>query len=168
MLALIPREAESLVIIGLPLFAFAYLFALPLLFPDGERHWSRRPAALAVVAIPLVAYAALTIAGFRSNWVPVLDEHAALPAAVVASLDASARRGADLFVSKSCFACHQIAGAGGRRGPDLSDVAARVPRDRIVTRILSGGGGAMPAYAGSLTPAEVDDLVAFLETRTKP
>ncbi len=166
-LALIPREAESLVIIGLPLFAFAYLFALPLLFPDGERHWSRRPAALAVVAIPLVAYAALTIAGFRSNWVPVLDEHAALPAAVVADLDPTARRGADLFVSKSCFACHQIAGAGGRRGPDLSEVGARVPRDRIVTRILSGGGGAMPAYAGSLTPAELDDLVAFLETRTK-
>jgi ubiquinol-cytochrome c reductase cytochrome b subunit len=166
-LALIPREAESLVIIGLPLFAFAYLFALPLLFPDGERHWSRRPAALAVVAIPLVAYAALTIAGVRSSWVPVLDEHAALPGSVVAGLDATARRGADLFVSKSCFACHQIAGAGGRRGPDLSDVAARLPRDRIVTRILSGGGGAMPEYAGSLTPAELDDLVAFLETRTK-
>ncbi len=166
-LALIPREAESLVIIGLPLFAFAYLFALPLLFPDGERHWSRRPAALAVVAIPLVIYAALTIAGFRSSWVPLLDEHAALPAAVVADLDASARRGADLFIAKSCFACHQIAGAGGRRGPDLSDVAARMPRERIVTRILSGGGGAMPAYAGSLTPAELDDLVSFLETRTK-
>ncbi len=166
-LALIPRAAESVVIIGLPLFAFAYLFALPLLFPDGERHWSRRPAALAVVSVPLVAYAALTIAGLRSTWVPVLDEHAKLPGAVVVDLDEGARRGADLFVSKSCFACHQIAGSGGRRGPDLSDVAARLPHDRIVTRILTGGGGAMPAYAGSLTPAELDDLVAFLETRTK-
>jgi ubiquinol-cytochrome c reductase cytochrome b subunit len=165
LLALIPREAESLVIIGLPLFAVAYLFALPLLFPGGERHWSRRPAGLAVVFIPLVAYAALTVAGLQSPWVPVLVADAALPRAVTAPLDPSARRGADLFVSKSCFACHQIAGAGGRRGPDLTTVGARLSHDRIVTRILTGGGGAMPAYAGSITPQELADLVAFLDSR---
>jgi len=165
LLALIPREAESLVIIGLPLFAFAYLFALPLLFSGGERHWSRRPAGLAVVIIPLVAYAALTLAGFRSPWVPLLVADAALPQQVTAGLDAAPRRGADLFVSKSCFACHQIAGAGGRRGPDLTTVGARLSHDRIVTRILNGGGGAMPAYAGSLTPEELNDVVAFLDGR---
>jgi ubiquinol-cytochrome c reductase cytochrome b subunit len=165
LLALIPREAESLVILGLPLFAVAYLFALPLLFPGGERHWSRRPAALAVVVIPFVAYAALTVAGVRSTWAPVLDEGVTLPASVIAALDANARGGADLFVSKSCIACHQIAGAGGHRGPDLSDVGARLPHDRIVTVILTGQGSAMPSYAGSLTPDEVAQLVAFLETR---
>jgi len=36
-----------------------------------------------------------------------------------------------------------------------------------VARILTGGGGAMPSYAGSLTPAELADLVAFLQTRTR-
>jgi ubiquinol-cytochrome c reductase cytochrome b subunit len=165
LLALIPREAESLVILGLPLLAVAYLFALPLLFPGGERHWSRRPAALAVVVIPFVAYAALTVAGFRSTWAPVLDDGVTLPASVIAALDANARGGADLFVSKSCIACHPIAGTGGRRGPDLSDVGARLPHDRIVTVILTGQGSAMPSYAGSLTPDEVAQLVAFLETR---
>jgi ubiquinol-cytochrome c reductase cytochrome b subunit len=118
-----------------------------------------------VVVIPFVAYAALTVAGFRSTWAPVLDEGVTLPASVIAALDANARGGADLFVSKSCIACHPIAGTGGRRGPDLSDVGARLPHDRIVTVILTGQGSAMPSYAGSLTPDEVAQLVAFLETR---
>ena len=165
LLALIPPQAGSLVIIGLPTFALLYLFALPILFPKGERHWSRRPAAIAVVSIPFVAYAALTVAAYSPTWVPVMTEDARLPEATVAGLGASERRGADLYTRKSCFACHAIDGAGGRRGPDLTTVASRVPRDRIVERILTGGGGAMPAYAGSISAQDLDDLVAFLETR---
>jgi ubiquinol-cytochrome c reductase cytochrome b subunit len=168
LLALIPPGAESLVIIGLPTFAVLYLFALPLLFPVGERHWSRRPAAIAVVTIPFVIYTALTIAGFSPTWVPVLGADARLPDAVTAGLAPSERHGAQLFIDKSCFACHQISGAGGRRGPDLTDVASRITRERIVERILNGGGGAMPSYAASMTPQELDDLVAFLETRHAP
>jgi len=166
LLALIPRTAESLVIIGLPTFAVLYLFALPLLFPDGERHWSRRPAAIAVVALPFVAYAALTLAGFASPWAPKLGDDARLPVTVTSGLTPQQQKGAQLFIKKDCFACHAIAGAGGRRGPDLSEVASRLQRDRIVQRILTGGAAGMPAYAGNITPQELDDLVAFLETRT--
>ncbi len=166
LLALIPAKAESLVIIGLPTLAVLYLFALPLIFPTGERHWSRRPAAIAVVAIPFVAYAALTVAAYTPTWVPEMSAQARVPDAVTAGLAASEGHGAEVFVQKSCFACHTIGGAGGRRGPDLSDVGARMPRDRIVQRILSGGGGAMPAYAGSISPQDLDDLVKFLGTRT--
>lgn len=165
LLALIPPAAESLVIIGLPTFAVLYLFALPILFPSGERHWSRRPAAIAVVAIPFVAYAALTVAAYTPTWVPVMAADAKVPNAVTAGLAPNEQHGAVVFVRKSCFACHTIAGAGGRRGPDLSDVGARIPRDRIVERILTGGGGAMPAFSGSISPQDLDDLVNFLETR---
>ena len=163
LLALIPSGGESLVIIGLPTFAVLYLFALPILFPTGERHWSRRPIAIAVVALPFVAYGALTVAGFSSPWVPVL-QGGRLPDSVTASLAANEQHGAQVFVSKSCFACHAIGGAGGRRGPDLTTVASRVPRDRIVERILNGG-NAMPQFAGAISPQDLDDLVAFLETR---
>ena len=162
-LALIPPATESIVIVGLPLFAFVFLFLVPLLWPDGERHWSRRPAAIAAVALPFIAYAALTVAGIASPWVPKL-EGGTLPASVTQGLGDAERRGADLVVSKACFACHAIQGAGGRRGPDLSHVASRMSRDQITARIATGGGG-MPAYAGSLTPAELDDLVTFLLTR---
>jgi ubiquinol-cytochrome c reductase cytochrome b subunit len=162
-LALIPPATEAIVIIGLPLFAFIFLFLVPLLWPDGERHWSRRPAAIAAVAIPFIAYASLTVAGIQSPWVPVL-EGGALPAATTQSLGAAESRGAGLFVSKACFACHAIDGAGGRRGPNLSTVASRLNRDAITARIANGGGN-MPAYAGSVTPSELQDLVAFLSTR---
>src|SRR2546426_2722664 len=162
-LALIPPATESLVIVGLPLFAFVFLFLVPLLWPDGERHWSRRPAAIAAVALPFVAYAALTVAGLQSPWVPRL-EGAVLPASATQDLGDAQRRGADLFVSKACFACHAIEGAGGRRGPDLSHVASRMSRDQITARIATGGGGT-PAYAGSPPPAELDALVTLLLTR---
>ena len=162
-LALIPPATESIVIVGLPVFAFVFLFLVPLLWPDGERHWSRRPAAIAAVALPFIAYAALTVAGLESPWVPKL-EGAALPATVTSGLGGAAQRGADLFVTKSCIACHAIESAGGRRGPELSRVGSRMTRDRITARIANGGNG-MPSYAGSLTPSELADLVAFLETR---
>ena len=162
-LALIPPATESIVIIGLPLFAFVFLFLVPLLWPDGERHWSRRPAAIAAVALPLIAYASLTVAGIASPWVPKL-QGGTLQASVTQSLTAPEGRGADLFVSKACFACHAIEGAGGSRGPDLSHVASRLNRDQLTARIATGGGG-MPAFAGSVTPSELDDLTAFLLTR---
>jgi len=37
-------------------------------------------------------------------------------------------------------------------------------RDGITARIATGGGG-MPAFAGSVTPSELEDLTAFLLTR---
>jgi ubiquinol-cytochrome c reductase cytochrome b subunit len=163
LLALIPPVTEALVIVGLPTLAFVFLFLVPILWPDGERHWSRRPVAIAAVGLPFIAYAALTIAGLQSPWVPLL-EGAALPTAVTQSVSGPARTGADLFVSKSCIACHAIEGGGGRRGPDLSRVGARLSRELITARIAAGGGG-MPAYAGSLRPDELDDLVTFLLTR---
>ena len=164
LLALIPPASESVVIIGLPLLAFVFLFAVPLLWPDGERHWSRRPVAIAAVALPFVAYAALTVAGIESPWVPLL-ETSELPATVTQALPPDALAGSKLFVAKACWSCHRIDGSGGRRGPDLSHVASRMAADQITQRIANGGGGAMPAFAASLTPRELAELVAFLGTR---
>ncbi len=165
LLALIPPAMETPVIVGLPLLAFGFLFLLPLVRPFGERHWSRRPAAIAAVALPFVAYVALTLAGEQAPWSPILAENATLPASVTSGLDAAQRRGAGLFISKGCWSCHMIAGSGGRRGPDLSNIAARQGAERIVQRILSGGGGAMPAYSATISPEDLADLTAFLATR---
>jgi ubiquinol-cytochrome c reductase cytochrome b subunit len=165
LLAIIPKGLESLVIIGVPALAFGFLFLLPLIRPRGERHVSRRPMAIAAVGLGVLVYGALTAAGFASPWVPVSTENASLPPGVLSGLTASQAAGAQLFVRKDCFACHQIGGAGGRRGPDLSDVGARLSREQLTTTILGGKGQAMPAFASALTPAELADLIAFLETR---
>jgi ubiquinol-cytochrome c reductase cytochrome b subunit len=84
---------------------------------------------------------------------------------MLSGLGASEAAGAQLFLRKECFACHQVGGAGGRRGPDLDDVASRLSREQIVSTILVGKGQAMPSFASAFTPQELADLVAFLETR---
>jgi ubiquinol-cytochrome c reductase cytochrome b subunit len=165
LLAIIPKGLESFVIIGLPALAFGFLFVLPLVRPRGERHVSRRPMAVAAVGLGVLVYGTLTVVGFASPWVPVVSDTAALPPAALAGLTAQQASGAQLFVRKDCFACHAIAGAGGRRGPDLSAVGARLSADQLTTTILAGKGQAMPSFASALTPQELADLVAYLETR---
>jgi mono/diheme cytochrome c family protein len=44
-------------------------------------------------------------------------------------------------------------------------VAARLTRDRIVQRILSGGGGNMPAYSSTISPDDLAAVTDFLVTR---
>lgn len=167
LLAVIPEAAETLVIIGLPLFAFAFLFLLPLWRPAGERHWSRRPLSIAIVAIPAIAYVALTWAGFQSPWAPLIaEDESAFPAAFVETLSDPEREGADLYVRAGCWSCHRVAGSGGTRGPDLTFVADRLTAAQLTSRILTGGGG-MPSYAGTLTPAQVESIVLFLEGRRR-
>src|SRR2546426_9908277 len=64
-LALIPPATESIVIVGLPLFAFVFLFLVPLLWPDGERHWSRRLRRGAAGLAPFLPLSAFPVPGAR-------------------------------------------------------------------------------------------------------
>jgi hypothetical protein len=55
---------------------------------------------------------------------------------------------------------------GKGRGPNLSEVGARLSRRDMVIRIVNGGVN-MPAYGNNLTPRQLDELVAFLQSRDK-
>jgi ubiquinol-cytochrome c reductase cytochrome b subunit len=108
----------------------------------------------------------MTIVGFKSPWTPKFD--AKLPPQVVSgAASGPVREGAQLFQSKGCLSCHEISGHGGQYGPDLSNLSHKLPTSVIKVRILKGA-GAMPSYANILTPAEVEAIVAFLETRHTP
>jgi ubiquinol-cytochrome c reductase cytochrome b subunit len=72
--------------------------------------------------------------------------------------------GAVLFYDKGCEFCHTISGLGGIRGPDLSFVGDRLNRDQIATRIYSGAEN-MPSYSGKISQTDLNDLLAFLESR---
>ena len=154
-----PPAIESLVIIGLPLLLGLALLAVPFVAPTGERSPWRRPWAVGIVGLSTIALALLIWEGYRAPWSPEL--HAHLEPQTVARVQGSALQGAALFEQKGCLTCHEIAGAGGQRGPELTTVGSRLTRDQLVWRILYGGNN-MPAYGTALRPEEVVALVDFL------
>jgi len=168
-LALSPPSIENLVILGFPLLVFLGLALIPLLWPTGERSLRSRPWAPAVVTVPVILVVVLSVEGFRAPWSPNFAALGAspLPAAVQNQLDPARQKGAQVFQFRGCRACHAIEGAGGHKGPDLGAVGDRLTPAQLTTRIAAGGGG-MPAYAGVLSPAEMQVLVDFLQGLRSP
>lgn len=161
-LSMLPANLETWVILGGPLVVILGLLALPLLSNKGERAPSRRPWAVATVIVAVTALVVLTIYGAKSPWSP---QFAARPLVeqVPATLGADSP-GARVFFNKGCIYCHDIAGDGGHRGPDLSRVGDRLNEDQLIIRINNGGHN-MPAFAGRITRDELTALVAFLKSR---
>jgi len=165
-LAQIPPAAENFVIVGAPLLAGVCLLILPLIFNAGHRAPSRRPWAVACVALIVVMVGTLWIQGKRSPWSPDFQPPP-LPPSIVLAATPELARGARLFEAKGCQFCHAISGSGGRRGPDLTTVGDRLSPQQITLRILNGGYN-MPAFASTLMPEEVSALAAFLQSRKTP
>ena len=74
----------------------------------------------------------------------------------------------------SCLRCHALGGEGGKIGPALDGVAARLTREQLLESLLDpnatladgyeGGVSPMPPMGGILPDDDVRDLVAFLAT----
>jgi ubiquinol-cytochrome c reductase cytochrome b subunit len=163
-LAQLPKNAESYVIVGAPVAAGICLLILPLIFNKGQRAPSRRPWAVASVLIIVLAVGTLWYEGERAPWSPHFNAPV-LPASTVQAGNPQVSQGALLFHQKGCEYCHAVGGIGGERGPSLTTVADRLTPSQITLRILNGAHN-MPAFASSLKPEELDAIVAFLNTRT--
>ena len=162
LLALAPNNLESAIIVLGPLVFGAALLIVPL-FNKGARTMRRRPGAPLLVVFIWTTIAIFWVAGERAEWSPDFGAQA-LPASVIADQRPEVVEGARLFHAKGCEFCHQIGGYGGKRGPELSDVASRMKPDEITARITNGSPN-MPAYVRTLTPSEIRALMAFLSTR---
>lgn len=162
-LAMLPPSLETVVILGAPVVAFLALLALPLVSNRGERAPSRRPWAVAALICGYLGFGVLTIKGAREPWSPNFAA-GPLPASVVASDDPEVQRGAVLFHDRGCIYCHEIAGHGGQRGPDLSTAGRRMTEQQLILRIDNGGHN-MPAFAGVIDRENLRGLVAFLKSR---
>lgn len=164
-LALIPPRIEGYVMILAPAIIGTLLLTVPFLNNRGERAPSRRPWSIAVVLLSVIMIGSLWIAGAQSPWSPNFNPEPLTPK-IIGAASGPIFNGAQLFQQKSCLNCHLIAGDGGRRGPDLTYVADKLTRNDMIIRIVNGGVN-MPAFGATLKPEEIDNLVAFLESRKK-
>ena len=165
LLALLPPWTETVILlVGMPL-AIVLLLALPLLSGTGEKSWRRRPVSVVSVLLILLVVTTLASLGVTSPWSPVMDAGTALatPVVYVQGRSPLELQGALVVQNKQCRNCHSLGGEGGARGPALDGVATRLTHDQLIRQVLQGGGN-MPAYGKNLSPAEVNAVVAFLET----
>jgi len=163
--ALMPPYMETFVIVYVLPLAVLALVLVPFVSNRGEKHPARRPGAVIAVVLTMTALCVLAWEGLRSPWSPEMDAWSGQPVQprFVKGRSALELQGAIVLQAKQCRNCHSLDGAGGKRGPDLTDVASRLTEDQLIRQVLQGGGN-MPAYGRNLDPEEVTALVAFLRT----
>jgi len=77
--------------------------------------------------------------------------------------------GAILFRDQNCAHCHMMDGAGGIKGPDLTDLNTNKDwtAEKITNQIVNGG-QKMPPFADALTDAQIGQIVAYLRAKHRP
>jgi ubiquinol-cytochrome c reductase cytochrome b subunit len=164
-LAYLPPSLETPVMFIAPVLAIGAMLLLPLVAGEGEKHWSRRPVAVLMLAVIAVTLGIFTRLGTYTPWSPIMDAWTSdsIPLAYLHDRTPLERQGAIVLQNKQCRNCHSIGGAGGLRGPTLDAIAARMTEDQMIRQVLQGGGN-MPAYGNALNPSETTALVRFLTT----
>lgn len=164
-LALLPDWMEVIVLFVAPAILIGLLLVLPFISGTGEKSYRRRPVAVLSVVFIMLVIGTLTYMGETSPWSPRMYAWSGTPVPVnlVKKRTPLQIHGALVFQNKQCRNCHSLGNEGGLRGPALDEVATRLTADQMVRQVIQGGGN-MPAYGKKLTPAEVEALVAFMQT----
>jgi ubiquinol-cytochrome c reductase cytochrome b subunit len=172
--ALMPHKIESIAMMLGPVLTVIILLSIPFLSNKGERSPLKRPWAMFGVLCVFVFVISLLVIGLQAPWSPDFKTKP-LPLSAIQSsarpaasfyVDSSLVRGVRFFYVKGCEYCHRIDGYGGRAGPDLSSVGNRLSPAELTIRIVNGTGN-MPAYGGTLSKEELQDLVGFLASQKK-
>jgi ubiquinol-cytochrome c reductase cytochrome b subunit len=164
-LSYLPPSMETPFILIVPPIAVAILVGLPFVAGVGEKSWWRRPVGVFAVMFIAVCWGVWTHLGTYTPWSPHMSAWSgdAIPVQYLHGRTPLERMGANVFQEKQCRNCHSIGGVGGQRGPELDAVATRLTEDQLIRQVLLGGGN-MPAYGSTLSPAETTALVRFLDT----
>jgi menaquinol-cytochrome c reductase cytochrome b/c subunit len=137
-----PAVLTPVATIGVPTLAMVLLLLLPFFDRGPERRPEKRPIA--------------TIAGiltiFAMGYLTYLGAAAGSPNSIEYEVAPEYEAGKLVVAQSGCLACHKIGHNGNDGpGPDLTDVATKLPRDAIL-RTLENPTAPMPSFAAM--PAE--------------
>lgn len=78
-----------------------------------------------------------------------------------ATAPTAAASGKQLFTTVGCSNCHTLAAAGAKAqvGPDLDTLK---PTTAAIVRQVTHGGGGMPAFAGQLSPTQIQAVARYV------
>ena len=154
-LAYLPPNLETPLMFIVPALVICAMLLLPLVAGEGEKHWSRRP-----VAVLMLAVIAVTLGCLYSAWhlYAVESDHGCVderfdPRRLSPRPNAAGKAGGDRLPGQAVPQLPFDWGAGGLRGPALDSIAARMTEDQMVRQVVQGGGN-MPAYGNALRPTK--------------
>jgi len=93
------------------------------------------------------------------------------PAAAAQDVPTANPTPADVDAGKQTFAqrcsvCHGLDGSGAM-GPNIQGIPMRIGAPVVANTIKNGVSGAMPAFAGQLTDAQIQQVISYLLTLTR-
>jgi menaquinol-cytochrome c reductase cytochrome b/c subunit len=148
--------------IGVPTICMILLFLLPFYDRGPERRPERRPIATVSGIAVICAMAYLTYSGAHTGAPTAIET--ATPASVQhagGTILTGYEEGRKVVAQSGCLACHKLGDNGNAGpGPDLSHIAARIPRQAIA-RTLVNPTAPMPSFK-NLPPQKFEAIVNFL------
>jgi menaquinol-cytochrome c reductase cytochrome b/c subunit len=156
--------------IGIPTIIIVLMFALPFMDTRRERRLSRRPVAVVITILTVIALGTLTYKGAVAKESLASETKAAVPQWVKKNnLPPAAVPGANLFAESGCLTCHTYLGTGSSNlgAPDLSKEGSKGRGIQFQIQHLKcpscvTPGSPMPSFA-SLGDEELRKLAIFLE-----
>ena len=145
-----PAVLTPLATIGVPTICIILLILLPFYDRGPERRPERRPVATTAGILTIVAIAYLTYLGAAAGSPNEIDRE----------VPPQYEAGKLVVAQSGCLACHKIGENGGTIGPDLSDIATKLPKAAI-RRTLDNPTAPMPSFA-SLEEEKKTAMVDFL------
>lgn len=161
LLKLVPGSMESLVAVGVPAALLFALVALPFFDRRSTRHLLRRPLALASLTLVLGGAGYLLGAALRERGPEVPPEVGRL-------LTSAERAGRALYRAQKCDDCHKVAGEGGKKGPELTEVGLHRSAGWLHSFIerpalFRGDTTTMPAFGPpTLTHQQIEEIAQYL------
>jgi menaquinol-cytochrome c reductase cytochrome b/c subunit len=150
-----PPALVPVATVGIPTICMVLLLLLPFYDRNPERRPERRPIATTAGCLTIVAMAYLTFLGATAG----------SPTEIDMTVPKEYEAGKLLVGQSGCLACHKIGENGNNGpGPELTHIAARIPRAAII-RSVTIGPGIMPSYRalGQAKLNQVADFLSYLD-----